>query len=471
MLDIKKVGLKIAALRKAAGYSQEKLAGMLHISPQAISKWENGHTLPETSLLPVLARLFGCTIDEIIMPAYNSDIKIENEPSVIEQQAEQIAIKVIDKIEKKKRNEYPGLNDDEIAQAVLKIHKIDDFTIERFGESKIERFGEARAEGRIDRRMAIKSPSMKLNIVERIYHKNASEFYGIAFMHNGKIKGIPQVYYVDYERKLLLMDDVADSHFIGDWDEDDEISDIYRKNYTAVLKTLADMHSASWGNHDYFKQIGLAWHFESVEHAMVWILDAMEKPFKKYKKNELNGKIPKVWEFEFGGKPYRFENNITKEKLEYFDKTLEYLKKAYPKYISERFNKGKNITVIHGELDPVRTLMSWSDDRNVLFRMLGELRIGLPTEDLAMFIALHISSENDNQKAEVFNDTQPLLDYYYECLTEKVKDYSYETFMDDYKLSVAENMFFTIRLINQGIFDFKMRDKAIKAFETFVLEK
>ena len=40
MLDIKKVGIKICAFRKKIGCSQEKLAEMLHISPQAVSKWE-----------------------------------------------------------------------------------------------------------------------------------------------------------------------------------------------------------------------------------------------------------------------------------------------------------------------------------------------------------------------------------------------------------------------------------------------
>lgn len=79
MLDTKKVGIKIATLRKSTGLSQEKLAEMLHISPQAISKWENGHTLPETTLLPVLSQIFRCTIDDIIMPAYSFDEKIEEE--------------------------------------------------------------------------------------------------------------------------------------------------------------------------------------------------------------------------------------------------------------------------------------------------------------------------------------------------------------------------------------------------------
>ncbi len=86
MLNAKIVGAKIASLRKKNELSQEKLADMLRISPQAISKWENGHTLPETSLLPVLSQIFNSTIDEIIMPAYTFDIEIEIEkPSVLEQ--------------------------------------------------------------------------------------------------------------------------------------------------------------------------------------------------------------------------------------------------------------------------------------------------------------------------------------------------------------------------------------------------
>ncbi|MCL2373555.1 MAG: helix-turn-helix transcriptional regulator [Defluviitaleaceae bacterium] len=73
MLDSKKVGLKLASLRKAIGYSQEKLAEIMRVTPQAISKWENGHSLPETGSLPLLAQIFGCGIDDIIMPAYSSD--------------------------------------------------------------------------------------------------------------------------------------------------------------------------------------------------------------------------------------------------------------------------------------------------------------------------------------------------------------------------------------------------------------
>jgi len=68
MLNNIGVGNHIAFLRKENGFTQEELAEKLGISPQAISKWENGHTLPETALLPLLSRLLNSSIDSILMP-------------------------------------------------------------------------------------------------------------------------------------------------------------------------------------------------------------------------------------------------------------------------------------------------------------------------------------------------------------------------------------------------------------------
>ncbi len=59
-----KIGEKIKGLRKAQNVTQEKLAEYLHISYQAISKWENGLALPDITLLPKLANFFGVSADE-----------------------------------------------------------------------------------------------------------------------------------------------------------------------------------------------------------------------------------------------------------------------------------------------------------------------------------------------------------------------------------------------------------------------
>jgi transcriptional regulator with XRE-family HTH domain len=68
MIDNYKIGNQILLLRKRNGFTQEELAEKLDISAQAISKWENGHALPETALLPLLAKLLNASIDSILMP-------------------------------------------------------------------------------------------------------------------------------------------------------------------------------------------------------------------------------------------------------------------------------------------------------------------------------------------------------------------------------------------------------------------
>lgn len=60
------IGQNIKRLRLCKGDTQEKLADVLHISTQAISKWENELSSPDISLLPQLADYFGITIDELM---------------------------------------------------------------------------------------------------------------------------------------------------------------------------------------------------------------------------------------------------------------------------------------------------------------------------------------------------------------------------------------------------------------------
>ncbi|GIP52661.1 helix-turn-helix domain-containing protein [Paenibacillus vini] len=63
-----KVGKRIAMLRKEKKFSQEELAERLHVSAQAVSKWETGKSLPETATLPLLSTILGHSIDSILMP-------------------------------------------------------------------------------------------------------------------------------------------------------------------------------------------------------------------------------------------------------------------------------------------------------------------------------------------------------------------------------------------------------------------
>lgn len=66
IIDMKKVGERIATLRKKRGLTGEKLAELLYVSPQAVLKWETGKDLPETILLPDLAKRLGESIDSLL---------------------------------------------------------------------------------------------------------------------------------------------------------------------------------------------------------------------------------------------------------------------------------------------------------------------------------------------------------------------------------------------------------------------
>ncbi|MBE6108055.1 MAG: helix-turn-helix domain-containing protein [Erysipelotrichaceae bacterium] len=60
-----KIGEKIKTLRKKKGYSQSDLAEKLHVSAQAISKWETNQSYPDLELIPEIASLFGIMIDDL----------------------------------------------------------------------------------------------------------------------------------------------------------------------------------------------------------------------------------------------------------------------------------------------------------------------------------------------------------------------------------------------------------------------
>ena len=51
------LGLNIKKYRLLKGMTQEELAEYTGVSSRAVSRWENGITFPDISLLPILANL------------------------------------------------------------------------------------------------------------------------------------------------------------------------------------------------------------------------------------------------------------------------------------------------------------------------------------------------------------------------------------------------------------------------------
>ena len=66
-MDANVVGSTIARLRKSLSMTQAQLANELNVSAKTISKWENGLGFPEVLQFPKLAKLFGVTVDYIML--------------------------------------------------------------------------------------------------------------------------------------------------------------------------------------------------------------------------------------------------------------------------------------------------------------------------------------------------------------------------------------------------------------------
>ncbi|MDF2544975.1 MAG: putative transcriptional regulator [Herbinix sp.] len=60
------LGEKIRKYRKQNNYSQEKIAELVGVSRQAVTKWETNQSAPTTDNLIKLAELYGISLDELI---------------------------------------------------------------------------------------------------------------------------------------------------------------------------------------------------------------------------------------------------------------------------------------------------------------------------------------------------------------------------------------------------------------------
>lgn len=65
-LNTEQIGRFIQHCRKEIGLTQAEVGERLGVSPQSVSNWERGETLPDISLLPDLACMLRCSVDAIL---------------------------------------------------------------------------------------------------------------------------------------------------------------------------------------------------------------------------------------------------------------------------------------------------------------------------------------------------------------------------------------------------------------------
>lgn len=59
-------GKIIKKLRRSREMTQEELAELLSVSPQAVSRWENDVAMPDISMIPIICNIFEITSDELL---------------------------------------------------------------------------------------------------------------------------------------------------------------------------------------------------------------------------------------------------------------------------------------------------------------------------------------------------------------------------------------------------------------------
>ncbi len=91
------IGQNIAFYRKKKGVTQEKLAEICEVTPQAVSKWENDLSCPDVMLLKQLARTFGISVDVLLEEDENSVVNFVTEEK---SKGKLLKMRVVDKEDK-----------------------------------------------------------------------------------------------------------------------------------------------------------------------------------------------------------------------------------------------------------------------------------------------------------------------------------------------------------------------------------
>lgn len=85
-------GEKLQILRRKHGLSQEQLAEQLDVSRQALSKWENGASMPETDKIILLSDIFHVSTDFLLKDSLDTHAPAEQAPQTATQKARLLTI-------------------------------------------------------------------------------------------------------------------------------------------------------------------------------------------------------------------------------------------------------------------------------------------------------------------------------------------------------------------------------------------
>ena len=326
-----------------------------------------------------------------------------------------------------------GMNNQSIIRAFSEKHG-------HLGDVTVIRNRSTRSERTIINSITLKVNGREYQLLEKLLFGDMTELYRMKLLCDFGIS-VPLVYKIDFEEKCILIENLSEDYISGrEFDEETQNGDIYRSAYNDVIRATAQYHLAFWENETAFQQIGLPWHLESIDNFKIHN-EGMRRDLYKFLQ--------------------LFPNKLSPSEIQCFEDVLELLGKEMPSVIESRFHQGRNITIVHGDLNPSNVFVSKKNRSNVKFIDMEAVRMGLPTDDLAMFLALHVAPGEE---------AISYIKQYYCVLISKIKHYSMSEFIADYKLSIMNIMFHPIGIVGvrMNLCDEHMIKRAIKAYETFV---
>ena len=65
-MNVQKIGVFLAELRKEKGWTQEQLGQQIGVTNKTVSRWENGNYMPPIEILLEISKIYGVSINEIL---------------------------------------------------------------------------------------------------------------------------------------------------------------------------------------------------------------------------------------------------------------------------------------------------------------------------------------------------------------------------------------------------------------------
>lgn len=322
-----------------------------------------------------------------------------------------------------------GMSNSEILNAFSEKHG-------SLGNAEIIRNRSTRSDRAIFNSITVNVNGKSYKLIEKILFGDLTELYRYQLLRDFAIS-VPLVYRIDIDSKYILMEDLSDNYISGrEFDENTQDGDFYRSAYENIVRSTARFHASFWDNDDAFSRVGLPWQLECGRNYEMHS-DGMRKDLHRFLE--------------------MFPGKLSSQSVEDYEKALDFVNQNMPCVIKERFQEGKNITVIHGDHNPSNTFVSRTNIDDVRFLDMESMRMGLPTDDLVMLLSLHLSPAAEADK---------YLKIYYDELSKTITSYSYKNLLSDYALSVSEVMMFPIGVVGvrMNIFDGRMIENGLNTY-------